>query len=144
MAPRAGRYGRRVLSLGANAYARRALRLQTRDATSGFRAWRAAALRRCDVLRTESNGYGFQVEKHLARRAPRSAGRGEHPITFTERVAGASKMTVDVAREAAVLVARWRWAELQAAQPATQTSSSSSTHSLNSGIRLDGVRVRRW
>ena len=108
---------RRMLSLVANTYARRALRLRTRDATSGFRAWRLGALLRCDVLRTASNGYGFQVENtwHAERRGLRVV---EHPITFTERTAGASKMTVDVAREAALLVARWRWTDLQAAHPA--------------------------
>ena len=99
---------------------------RSRDATSGFRAWRAAALLRCDVLRTESNGYGFQVENtwHAERRGLRVV---EHPITFTERVAGASKMTVDVAREAAVLVARWRWAELQAAHPALRPAAPQHT-----------------
>lgn len=103
---------RRALSWAANVYARQALRLGTRDATSGFRAWRVAALLSCGVLDTESNGYGFQVENtwHAERQGLRVA---EHPITFTERTAGASKMSADVAREAAVLIARWRWAELR-------------------------------
>ena len=114
--PRAGRCAAGCSPLGANAYARRTLRLRTHDATSGFRAWRVGALLRCDVLRTESTGYAFQVENtwHAERRGLRVT---EHPITFSERVAGASKMTVDVAREAAVLVARWRLEELRAAHP---------------------------
>lgn len=107
---------RRALSWCANAYARRVLRLSTRDTTAGFRAWRTDALVRADVLQTTSTGYGFQVEStwrcerlglHVA----------EHPITFTERTAGASKMSAEVAREAAVRVVRWRLRELTSSRP---------------------------
>lgn len=102
---------RRLLSWGANTYARRMLGLRTRDATSGFRAWRATALLVADVLRSTASGYGFQVENTW--RSERAGLRViEHPITFTERTAGASKMSPEVAREAAVLVLRWRLGEL--------------------------------
>ncbi|GAA3678737.1 polyprenol monophosphomannose synthase [Nocardioides ginsengisoli] len=103
---------RRALSWAANLYARQTLRLRTRDTTSGFRAWRVDGLLECGVLDTESNGYGFQVENtwHAERLGLRVA---EHPITFTERTAGASKMSADVAREAVVLIARWRMAEIR-------------------------------
>ncbi|GAA3806619.1 polyprenol monophosphomannose synthase [Nocardioides panacisoli] len=106
---------RRVLSSGANTYARGVLGLRTRDTTSGFRAWRAAALEAVGVLETASSGYGFQVENtwQAERRGLRIV---EHPITFTERTAGASKMTADVAREAARLVLRWRMDELTGAR----------------------------
>lgn len=102
---------RRLLSWGANRYARTVLGLRTRDTTSGFRAWRASALTAARVLDTTSNGYGFQVENtwHAERLGLRVA---EHPITFTERIAGNSKMSTDVAREAAGLVLRWRSDEL--------------------------------
>jgi dolichol-phosphate mannosyltransferase len=102
---------RKVISWAANLYARALLRLRTRDATAGFRAWRAEALRDAGVLETASNGYGFQVENtwRCERRGLRIA---EHPITFTERLVGESKMTTDVAREAAILIFRWRLAEL--------------------------------
>lgn len=101
---------RRALSWAANLYARRLLGLQTHDATSGFRAWRAGAVGAADVLGTRSDGYGFQVENTW--RCERLGLRiGEHPITFTERTVGASKMRPEVAREAALLVLRWRIAE---------------------------------
>ncbi|HWJ80634.1 MAG TPA: polyprenol monophosphomannose synthase [Nocardioides sp.] len=103
---------RRLLSSGANLYARRVLGLRTRDTTSGFRAWRSSALVAAGALGTVSSGYGFQVENtwQAERRGLRIA---EHPITFTERTAGSSKMSADVAREAAALVLRWRVAELR-------------------------------
>jgi dolichol-phosphate mannosyltransferase len=102
---------RRALSWAANAYARTVLGLRTRDATSGFRAWRTEALLAAGTLATASNGYGFQVENtwQAERRGLRLV---EHPITFTERTAGASKMSTEVAREAATLVLRWRVGEL--------------------------------
>jgi len=102
---------RRALSWAANVYARGVLGLRTRDATSGFRAWRASALIRIRATQTTSNGYGFQVENTW--RAERAGlDVAEHPITFTERTAGSSKMSVGVAREAAVHVLRWRIGEL--------------------------------
>jgi dolichol-phosphate mannosyltransferase len=102
---------RKAISWAANAYARTLLGLRTRDTTSGFRAWRTEAITAAGVLETTSNGYGFQVENTWTceRRGLRLA---EHPITFTERTAGASKMTPAVAREAALLVLRWRLGEL--------------------------------
>lgn len=107
---------RRLLSWGANLYARRVLGLRTRDATSGFRAWRVAALVAAGVVESTSSGYGFQVENTW-----RSECEGlevvEHPITFTERTAGESKMCAAVAREAALLVLRWRIGELQGTRP---------------------------
>ena len=103
---------RRLLSRAANAYARTALRLRTHDATAGFRAWRADAVRDTGLLQTRSDGYGFQVENtwRAERRGLRVV---EHPIVFTERTTGASKMSPEVAREALVLIARWRLDELR-------------------------------
>lgn len=102
---------RRLLSRAANAYARTVLGMDTRDSTSGFRAWRVEAITAAGLLETTSNGYGFQVENtwRCERRGLRVA---ELPITFTERTAGSSKMTLGVAVEAARLVLRWRLGEL--------------------------------
>ena len=102
---------RRALSRAANLYARSLLLLRTKDCTAGFRAWRASALVRTGVLQTTSSGYGFQVENTW--RAERAGLRiAEHPITFTDRTDGVSKMTGQVALEAARLVLAWRLAEL--------------------------------
>jgi dolichol-phosphate mannosyltransferase len=112
---------RRLLSRAANCYARTVLRLRTRDATAGFRAWRTDAIRAAGVLGTTSNGYGFQVENTW--RAERCGLRVvEHPIEFTERTTGVSKMSPEVAREALTLVARWRVAELTGFGAAADTA----------------------
>jgi dolichol-phosphate mannosyltransferase len=55
----------------------------------------------------EARGYGFQIE--LTYRAVRAGFRViEVPITFRDRIAGESKMTPSIAREAALLVLRLR------------------------------------
>ncbi|MFA6577117.1 MAG: polyprenol monophosphomannose synthase [Nocardioides sp.] len=102
---------RRLLSSGANRYVRTVLGLRTHDATAGFRAWRASSLIDFGVLATESSGYCFQIE--CTWRAERGGARVlELPITFTERRAGASKMTGTVAVEALLRVVQWRVREL--------------------------------
>lgn len=99
--------GRRALSWAANTYARTVLGLKTRDATSGFRAWNAAAIHAAGVLETTTSGYGFQVENTWSSER-RGLSIGESPILFTERRAGSSKMSAAVALEAALLVVRLR------------------------------------
>jgi dolichol-phosphate mannosyltransferase len=85
--------GRRLLSRWGNTYARVMLRLVIRDATTAFRAYRADVLETIDIDGTRANGYLFQIET-----AFRVSGAGckvaELPITFLDRVAGASKMAV--------------------------------------------------
>ncbi|MDP6224973.1 MAG: polyprenol monophosphomannose synthase, partial [Anaerolineales bacterium] len=55
-------WGRRLLSLFANSvYTRSILRLQVRDVTSGFRAWKRETLLGLGLQRVRSNGYVFQV-----------------------------------------------------------------------------------
>ena len=101
-------FGRLALSRSANAYARTVLGLKTRDATAGFKAWRRSALESVDPGRVRSNGYLFQVE--MAYICERLGLRVcEVPILFTERRAGASKMSFRVKFEAAFGLLRvWR------------------------------------
>lgn len=97
---------RELLSRGGNLYARLALGVPLRDATSGFRAFRAATLQAIGYDDVSSEGYCFQVE--LATRAVRAGLRVvEVPITFVEREYGESKMTGEVVRESLVKVSRW-------------------------------------
>lgn len=97
---------RLLLSRAGNAYARVVTGLPVNDATSGFRAFRGAALDAVDPASTTSDGYAFQLETAL--RAWRRGFRVlEVPITFTERRAGASKMDGAVVAEAVASVARW-------------------------------------
>jgi dolichol-phosphate mannosyltransferase len=94
---------RRVLSRAGNRYAQLALGMHASDATSGFRAYRAAALQEIDFASTRATGYGFQIE--LTHRINWAGGRiAEVPIVFADRRRGQSKMSLRIAAEAFVLV----------------------------------------
>jgi dolichol-phosphate mannosyltransferase len=97
---------REFLSRGGNMYTRVVLGLPLRDATGGYRAYRAKVLRAFDLTTVRSQGYCFQVDL-----AWRSWQRGyrvvEVPITFVERVLGASKMSRRIVFEALWRVTLW-------------------------------------
>jgi len=93
---------RELLSRGGNTYARIMLGITLKDATGGYRAYRAQTLRTIALDEVDSQGYCFQID--LAVRALRAGLRVvEVPITFVERVHGTSKMS-----RAIVLEALWR------------------------------------
>jgi len=97
---------RRLLSRGGNTYTRLVLGISVRDATAGYRAFSAHALRTLSLADVASAGYCFQVD--LAWRASRCGLRVvEVPITFVEREAGASKMSGGIVREALWRVTVW-------------------------------------
>lgn len=97
---------RELLSRGGNLYTRMALGMPVRDATGGYRAYRTPVLEKIDVDSVMSQGYCFQVD--LAWRAHRHGLRvTEVPITFAERVRGASKMSPAIVREALWRVTVW-------------------------------------
>lgn len=97
---------REMLSRGANTYVRLMLGIGVRDATGGFRAYRATTLRKIDLDEVDSQGYCFQVD--LALRAVRAGLTvTEVPITFVERTAGKSKMSKAIVREALLRVTAW-------------------------------------
>jgi dolichol-phosphate mannosyltransferase len=97
---------RLLLSRGGNWYTRVALGIDIRDATGGFRAFRAEALRRIHLDDVASHGYCFQVD--LVWRALQAGLRVvEVPIVFTERVHGVSKMDRAIVSESLRLVAWW-------------------------------------
>jgi dolichol-phosphate mannosyltransferase len=97
---------REVLSRAGNAYARIMLRLSVHDATGGYRAYRAATLRRIGLGEVRSQGYCFQIE--LTLRTVRSGLTvAEVPITFTERARGTSKMSRAIVAEALWRVTLW-------------------------------------
>ncbi len=97
---------RRFISMGGNLYARIMLGLSIRDATAGFRAFRAQALQSLDYHRAEASGYGFQVE--MAMRAQEAGLKVvEVPITFRDRTRGSSKMGTGIVIEAMRLVTVW-------------------------------------
>jgi dolichol-phosphate mannosyltransferase len=97
---------RELLSRGGNAYARLALGIPVRDATGGFRAFRAATLKGLELDDVASQGYCFQVD--LAWRAVQRGFRVEEvPITFVERELGVSKMNRTIVGEALWRVTVW-------------------------------------
>jgi dolichol-phosphate mannosyltransferase len=107
---------REVISRGGNTYARLALGISLRDATGGYRAFRAATLKGLDLASVQSQGYCFQVD--LARRAVELGYTvTEVPITFVEREAGVSKMTRGIVGEAFWRVTVWgvktRWDQVK-------------------------------
>jgi len=97
---------RRALSRAGNLYARFMLGFPIRDATSGFRVYRRAALEQLVAGPIRSDGYGFQIE--LALRAWREGfDVAETPITFREREHGHSKISRRIVLEALWLVTAW-------------------------------------
>ena len=97
---------RRALSVGGNQYVRMLLGMPVMDATAGFRAYRAEALRHVGLTEIASQGYCFQVD--LTWRFVRAGLRIlEVPITFVERDAGASKMSRDIFVESLRNVTAW-------------------------------------
>lgn len=97
---------RRLLSEWGNRYVRLMLRLPIRDATSGFRAYRADVVEAIDLKGTVANGYAFQME--VAYRLSQWGGRvDEVAITFVDRAFGTSKMSTQIMAESMLLVTRW-------------------------------------
>lgn len=97
---------RQLISRGGNLYARFMLGIPVRDATAGFRAFTADALRRLSYREAEASGYGFQVE--MAWRAHREGLEiVEIPIAFRDRARGKSKMGPPIVVEAMRLVTVW-------------------------------------
>ena len=99
------------LSRWGNRYAAIVLGLAINDTTSGFRVYRAEALRSLDLSSVRADGYGFQIE--MAYRAVRSGiDIVEIPIVFRDRVLGQSKMHRRIIVEAFMLVTRWGLGDL--------------------------------
>lgn len=97
---------RRLLSRWGNRYTGLVLGVGVRDCTSGFRAYRASALRSIDPASTRAEGYAFLTE--LVRRLVRRGHRvGEVPIVFRDRERGTSKMSGRIVVESMVLVTGW-------------------------------------
>jgi dolichol-phosphate mannosyltransferase len=95
---------RRLLSWWANSvWVRVILGTKTKDATAGFKCWKAKALQNIGLERIRSNGYIFQVEMcYLAERLGYRI--KEIPIYFEDRRIGQSKMDNGIKVEAALRV----------------------------------------
>jgi dolichol-phosphate mannosyltransferase len=98
---------RQFVSKGGSVYARLLLGLPVHDCTSGFKCFRRSALQVLDLDSLRSNGYAFQVEVNYAC-AQAGLRFAEVPIVFPDRAQGKSKMSWQIAAEAAWLVLRLR------------------------------------
>ena len=95
-----------ALSRAGNLYISAMLGMRVKDATAGFRVYRADLLRRIDLDGVEALGYGFQV--NMTKIVDEAGGRiVEIPITFVERAAGESKLDGGIFTEELALVTRW-------------------------------------
>ena len=94
---------RLILSYGANVYTRIITGMPVKDATGGFKCFRASMLSTIDLNDIHSNGYAFQIEMNY-RLWKAGARIKEIPIVFIDRRSGVSKMSKNIVYEAAFLV----------------------------------------
>jgi len=95
--------GRLLLSYYANVYSRIITGLPLRDGTGGFKCFRREVLETIDLDDVKASGYSFQIE--MSMRAWKKGFRlKEIPIVFVDRVAGTSKMSKKIMREAIWMV----------------------------------------
>jgi len=94
---------RLILSYGANLYTRIITGMPIKDATGGFKCFRASKLKEIDLDTIRSNGYGFQIEMNY-RMWKNGARIKETPIIFVDRRSGVSKMNKSIIYEAIFLV----------------------------------------
>lgn len=98
---------RLLLSYYANVYTRLVTGMPIRDATGGFKCFRRELLESINLEDVRSSGYSFQIEMNL-RAWKKKARIKEIPIVFVDRVAGQSKMSKKIMREAILMVWRLR------------------------------------
>ena len=101
---------RRVLSRGANAYVRKVLGLNIHDTTTGFVAYRKSAVEYILAHPPRSDGYAFLVE---AKNLLKNLRIAEHPIIYTERREGKSKMSWGIIWESVWLPWRIRFGRMK-------------------------------
>jgi dolichol-phosphate mannosyltransferase len=94
---------RRIVSRGGSLFAGVVLLMPYRDLTGGFKVFRSDALRAIEIDRLHAGGYAFQIETTFLSRLA-GARIVEVPITFEERRAGQSKMSMGIFMEAFRLV----------------------------------------
>ncbi len=105
-------FRRRLLSWGANTFARTMLSLKAHDTTAGFRCYRRIVLETLPLDSIFSSGYSFLIEMlFMVQRAGFSV--GEVPIIFEDRKLGASKISSREITRAMYTVIRLFWQRLR-------------------------------
>lgn len=100
-------FDRILLSFGASLYVRLVTQMPVKDPTAGFVCYRRRVLQTINLDKIRFVGYAFQIEMKFA---ARSLGFriAELPITFTDRLEGASKMSKGIVKEAVLGVLQMR------------------------------------
>jgi dolichol-phosphate mannosyltransferase len=104
-------FDRKLLSWGANAFARTVLGLRAHDTTAGFRCYRREVLESVQLDEIKASGYSFLIEM-LHRVHRRGWQVGEVPIVFENRRLGTSKISRNEVTRAMGTVLRLGWARL--------------------------------
>lgn len=99
---------RRLLSRGANLFAKAALGLRASDCTAGFRCYKVPVLKTAELDGIFSNGYSFLIEM-LYRVQRQGFSVGELPIRFIDRELGTSKISRNEIFKALFLVLHLAW-----------------------------------
>ena len=99
--------GRILMSYFASVYVRMVLWLPVTDTTAGFKCYRRRVLEAIELDKVRFMGYAFQIE--MKYRAYKKGFKiAEVPIMFTDRVAGVSKMSTRIFKEAFLGVLQMR------------------------------------
>ena len=98
---------RLFLSYGASVYSRIVTGMPVKDATGGYKAWKASTLKSLNLKDVRSSGYSFQIEMNF-RAWHKGYKLAEHPIIFIDRTIGESKMSKAIMFEAVWMVWRLR------------------------------------
>jgi dolichol-phosphate mannosyltransferase len=105
-------FGRVMMSYFASVYVRMILWVPFKDTTAGFKCYRRKVLEKIDFEQIKFIGYAFQIEmKFIAYKLGFKV--VEVPITFTDRVEGASKMSKGIFKEAILGVLKMRFMKLK-------------------------------
>lgn len=99
---------RHLLSLLGNWGIRAVAGIETKDVTSGFKAFRGDTLRRLNFKKFRCKGFGFQAEMTYACERL-NVSVNEHPIVFNPRTRGESKMSIYIVLETMWNIAWLRW-----------------------------------
>ena len=101
-------FKRRLISRCGGIFIRTVTGMPLRDPTGGFKCWKAETLRKIDFETVASAGYSFQLEmNHRTWKAGCTI--KEIPISFTDRVAGYSKITPGIATESIKIALKLRF-----------------------------------
>ena len=99
---------RRLISRAGGIFIRTVTGMPLRDPTGGFKCWKVSTLKKIDYETVGSRGYSFQLEmNHRTWKAGCSI--KEIPIVFTDRMAGYSKITADIATESIKIALKLRF-----------------------------------